>query len=224
MKDKFLGYILTGYNDKIGEFKLVPLQNTKEDYRICKDIFTDENIMSKSTIFNRNIGTEEQIKHVFELYTKSWETDNIGEYKIIDSNNNLIGISGFIISERDKNNKASVLNLGVYLKKDASINFISEIFRLVTNYVYTIKTIEEIIAYTSSENLMTCISLLKAQYKLIGKLSCYKGDIVFFNIYQKDYLLSDKKIKVFNSVKSVIKEVRSFNSIVEKIYINYLKL
>jgi RimJ/RimL family protein N-acetyltransferase len=215
---------LEGYNENIGKFKLVPLdKNSEEDFKICKEIFTDESIMKHSTIFNQKIGTEEQIEKIFNIYTKSWETDNIGEYKILDEKNNILGIAGFIISDRNNKGEPNVLNLGCYLNKERGMQFTTDITSLLTKYIFNyIKNIDEIITYSKKNNHLSHLIMHKLSYNHLGNLKFKNMDISFFSF--KKIFYSKNITKKISSLKTVVNLVINSKKQLNEKYINYLKL
>lgn len=216
--------VLEGFNEEIGEFRLIALKNTKEDYNICKDIFTDESIMKQSTIFGQKIGTEKQIRKVFEIYTNSWVTDSIGEYKILSKDNDVLGITGFIISDRNSEGKPSVLNLGGYLKeKKTDIKFYSDALYILIKSVLKKDSIEELISYSLKSNYLSHLAMSKLSFNLLGNILYNDMDISYFNFKTKN--IPTLKIIGIHSVGRVIKKVLTCKDALQNDkYISYLKL
>jgi len=217
--------ILKGFNKQIGEFKLVPLRDCEEDYQICKDIFTNYEIMSKSTIFGGDVvKSEKDMQKIFKLYINTWITNNLGEYKILNKNNDVLGIAGFIISKKDKNNNASVLNFGCYLKKESSISFTSEIIYLLTKFVFkTFQSVREIITYSLESNYTSQIACFKVKYNLLGKIKYNSKIITYFNFKKKRY---DNNYNIVNlpSINKVVQQCKECQNIRCNRYFKYLEL
>jgi len=161
-----MGFLITGYNNYFGDFRIVSMNiKSKKDYKIYKNIVMNPKLMKSSSLFNGLTPTEEQARQDFELKTKSNDLYNIGFAKILDKDNNVLGIAGLIIIDI-QNNKPIGVEIGVFLEKKAqSRGLFRNIMNLLKNFTFSEKDIKYILATSFASTFPSQIELLKLHFK-----------------------------------------------------------
>ena len=199
--------IIKGYNESIGEFKLIPLeQNSEEDFQICKDIFTDINIMKTASLFNKKIAkNNKSIKKIFNFYTKDWNSSGIGQYKIVDEKDKILGICGTVLVKKNKH--SLFLDLGYFIKKDFHSKHLgNDVVKLMLNYYLNLKSNIIILATAPFDNIASQTILLKNNFQFQERIKKLNSGIV--NCFILNKALYYKKLnwnreKILNKINKI---------------------
>lgn len=161
------------YNQNIGKIQLIPLNHkSEEDYNIFKEIFCDIDIMRTSSMFNGKISNnEKELKKYFLITAKSNETHNTGFYKLVNQHKKIIGISGLILIEENRNHDVKILEIGYFIKNKYHNKKIGgDIAKFLVHFAFKkFKSLDKIIGTTLENNIPSQIIMLKLGFDYLGK-------------------------------------------------------
>jgi RimJ/RimL family protein N-acetyltransferase len=180
--------ILTGKNEILGQYKLVPFSPfSLEDYNLFKSIVQDKEIMKTTSLFKSNIPTEKQAINNFLLKSISHIFFNIGVYKIYQqSTNKLCGLSGVNVTCIDFiNMKPKEISIAFYLKYAYQGKRLAyDTTKIVLDYSLKKYSDLKVWATALPSNIASHKTLLKLGLSFVKKLCKYnKGFPV--NYYEK---------------------------------------
>ena len=168
---------------------ICPLDNTSTiDYEYIKNFLTDKDIVSTMSLFDKKVGTIEQIKFFFDTITCKDKKVKICLNKVF-YDNNLAGIIG-LCNVFEIDNKPVILELGYFLKKDyRNKGITSKVSEILINDIFQKFPNTKIIAGNLVVNTISQKILLKLGFKFKMKMRNSTGAIVNrFELTREDFL------------------------------------
>lgn len=182
-------------NRYLGNLKLKTCDNnSKADFEYFREAFCDPNIMNTFAIFNRTIANSEQrITFLFDMFTSKNKKNKQAVNKIIDQNNNFIGIIGLY---NIKENDGLTFKIVYALKKQyRNKRIVSEASEIIIDDAFKKYKYLKIIGDNLVENVISQKIMLKLGFKFKGKFLNRNGTEVNIFILEKEDFYSRNKIK-----------------------------
>jgi RimJ/RimL family protein N-acetyltransferase len=187
------------YNKVFGELSIIPLNHqSQNDYDSFKEIVCDFHIMKTSSVFGRNIiNNEKELKELFIKMVESNDSCGIGFNKILNSNDELMGIAGLAVIKKDKLDNPLLLEMGYLLKNKYHRQRVASDFSkfFMIHLLNNFDSFEEVVATTLPDNIASQIILLKLGFNFIGKKQKNKEVINLYSFNKKNFIPDDAIIK-----------------------------
>jgi RimJ/RimL family protein N-acetyltransferase len=207
-----MGFLLKGYNNYFGEFRIVSMNvNSEEDYTIYKNIVINPTLMKSSSLFNGKVASEKEAKEDFKLKTKSNDLYGIGFGKILDKDNNVLGITGLIVVD-EQNEKPTGAEIGIFLNRNAQGKSLpGDVAKLLINFVFYRKNIKYILSTAFASTFPSQIELIKLDFKyfyaFLDKVS--KKRINCFVLKKERHEKTSNKRTITNTRKFIKEKINS---------------
>ena len=177
-------------NKFLGELNIVPLKkNNLDDFFLFYDIVGNDEIMSKTSVFNHKVGNLTEIKNFYDAVSCKNKTFKICFNKVLTENNDLIGIIGLFNAKENKN-EPEILEIGYLLKKKyRNKHIVTEISEILLNNIFEKYPNIEIVGDNLVENKISQRILLKLGFKFRKKMINNSGAVVNnFILLKNDFL------------------------------------
>lgn len=206
-------------NKFLGEISIISLKkNNLDDFFLFYSIVTNNEIMSRASIFNHHVGSLEEIKKFFDIISCKEKKFKICFNKILTKNNDLVGIIGLFNAKENKN-EPEVLEIGYFLKKEYRNKHITtEISEILLNNIFEKYPNIKIVGDNLIENKISQRILLKLGFKFEKKVINNKGAIInIFKLNKENFLNRknnnldiEKELKFIENYPETIDKVDSF--------------